>query len=258
MTSSCKVPHLFHCWPQVVNRLESSERIALFLDFDGTLTPIQRRPEDVWLDDEARQTLGRLARSSRFHVWIMTGRRRADVYARVRVPGIRYLGLHGWEGGLAGAVTEESRDAFRCAKTWLSCLMLDIPGVWLEDKDFTLAVHHGSVAGNDVRRARSFVQGVLAPFSDSLQLLRGKNVWEIAPNELGDKGIAVRSELRATARSAAPVYIGDDLMDEPAFAALSGGITVRVGPIGRTRANYRLSSVREVLWFLGRLGSEFA
>ncbi len=112
--------HLFHCWPQVVQRFEAKPTIALFLDFDGTLVPIQARPEDVWLDDDTRRTLLRLVRSPRFRVWIVSGRRRADVRARVRVPGIRYLGLHGWEGRDAGAITEEARKAVACAKSWLA------------------------------------------------------------------------------------------------------------------------------------------
>lgn len=254
---SREVPHLFRCWGRVAGRLKASGTIALFLDFDGTLAPLQPRPEEVWLDASARQLLSRLASSPRFQVWIVSGRLRADVRARVRVPGIRYLGLHGWEGRAGAAIPEESRDAFTCAKSWLSCLMLDVPGVWLEDKGITLAIHYQSVAEDGIRRGRKFVQGVLAPFGDSLQLIRGKQVWEIAPRELGDKGVAVKSELGA-ARNATPVYVGDDLMDEPAFVALNSGITVHVGPACHTRARYRLSSVGQVLRFLERLAGEFA
>ena len=53
------------------------QKPILFLDFDGTLVPIQDRPEDVWLDNATRRTLSRLVRSPRFRVWIVTGRRRA-------------------------------------------------------------------------------------------------------------------------------------------------------------------------------------
>ena len=250
--------HLFHCWPQVVGRFAGKPTIALFLDFDGTLVPIQPRPEDVWLDDATRRTLSRLVRSPRFRVWIVTGRRRADVRARVRVPGIRYLGLHGWEGRGAGAITEESREAVACAKSWLACLLLSVPGVWLEDKGLTLAIHYQSVAEEGVRKARKFVDGVLAPFDDTLQLIRGKKVWELAPRELGDKGMAVASEMSAAGSRAVPVFIGDDLMDEPAFCALSCGVTVRVGRPCRTHARYRLSSVEQVHQFLERLEGEFA
>jgi trehalose 6-phosphate phosphatase len=252
------VRHLFHSWPQVIHRFEAKSTIALFLDFDGTLVPIQARPEDVWLDDATRRTLSRLVRSPRFRLWIVSGRRRADVRARVRVPGIRYLGLHGWEGRAAGAITEEAREAVACAKSWLACLLLSVPGVWLEDKGLTLAIHYQSVAEDGVRKARKFVEGVLAPFDDTLQLIRGKKVWELAPRELGDKGVAVASELSAAGSRAVPIFIGDDLMDEPAFCALSCGVTVRVGRPCRTHARYRLSSVEQVHQFLERLEGEFA
>jgi trehalose 6-phosphate phosphatase len=252
------VRHLFHSWPQVIHRIEAKSTIALFLDFDGTLVPIQARPEDVWLDDATRRTLSRLARSPRFRVWIVTGRRRADVRARVRVSGIHYLGLHGWEGRAAGAITEEAREAVACAKSWLACLLLSVPGVWLEDKGLTLAIHYQSVTEEGVRKARKFVEGVLASFDDTLQLIRGKKVWELAPRELGDKGVAVASELPAAGSSAVPVFIGDDLMDEPAFCALSCGVTVRVGRPCRTHARYRLSSVEQVHQFLEKLEGEFA
>ena len=250
--------HLFHCWPQVIQRFNARPTIALFLDFDGTLVPLQPRPEDVWLDDDTRHTLLRLVRSPRFRVWIVSGRRRADVRARVRVPGIRYLGLHGWEGRAAGAITEEAREAVACAKSWLACLMLNVPGVWLEDKDLTLAIHYQSVAEDGVRQARKFIQGVLEPFADTLQLIRGKKVWELAPRELGDKGVAVASELSAAGSPMMPVFIGDDRMDEPAFSALACGVTVRVGRPCRTHARYRLSSVEQVHQFLERLEGEFA
>ena len=250
--------HLFHCWPQIIERFSGRPTIALFLDFDGTLVPLQPRPEDVWLDDATRRTLSRLVRSPRFRVWIVSGRRRADVRARVRVPGIRYLGLHGWEGRDAGAITDEAREAVACAKSWLACLLLSVPGIWLEDKELTLAIHYQSVAEEGARQARKFVQGVLAPFADTLQLIRGKKVWELAPRELGDKGVAVASELSAAGSRVMPVFIGDDLMDEPAFSALACGITVRVGRACRTHARYRLSSVEQVHQFLEKLEGEFA
>jgi len=252
------LPHLFQCWPHVAKRLNASRRIALFLDFDGTLAPLQPRPEDVWLDDSTRGILTRLARCPRFRVWVITGRRREDVRERTSVPGVRYLGLHGWEGRVHSGIPEEQRDAMACAKSWLNCLMLRVPGIWIEDKGLTLAIHYQSVADDNVRNLRKVVRGVIAPFGDCLQLIRGKKVWEIAPRELGDKGLAVVAELAERARDAVPVYIGDDLMDESAFAALDGGVTVHVGAPCRTRAQYRLSSVAQVHQFLDRLDSHYA
>jgi trehalose-phosphatase len=250
--------HLFHPWTRVARCFESSPAIALFLDFDGTLAPLEARPEDVWLDDATRGTLSRLTRSPRFRLWIVTGRRRADVRARVGVRGIRYLGLHGWEGRDATPIPPVAREAVACARSRLLALLLSVPGVWLEDKGLTLAIHYQSAAGESVRQAWKLVQGVLAPFAGSLQLIRGKKVWELAPRELGDKGVAVQSELSAMGSRAMPVYVGDDTMDEPAFLALDRGITIRVGHARRTHAHYRLSSVEQVHQFLQKLERDFA
>ena len=250
--------HLFQSWNRVAKRLRSRQTIALFLDFDGTLAPLQPRPEEVWLDDATRDTLARLARSPRFRVWVVSGRRRADVRARIGVPGIRYLGLHGWERSVRVRLPEETRQVLACAKSWIGSLLLATPGIWVEDKDLTFAIHYQSASEGGVRRARQFVRGVLGPFAGALKLIKGKRVWEIVPRELEDKGAAIQQELSGIENRAIPVYIGDDLMDEPAFAACSSGVTVRVGRACRSKARYRLSSVAQVHQFLENLGRNFA
>jgi len=250
--------HLFHSWNRVARRLRAGRPIALFLDFDGTLAPLRPRPEDVWLDQETRTSLTRLARSPRFRVWVVSGRRRADIRARVSVPGIRYLGLHGWEGRASNCVPEETRQVVLCAKNWIGSLLLNTPGVWIEDKDVTFAIHYRSVSEKGVREVRQLLHGVLEAFEGLLHLIKGKKVWEVVPNEVEDKGVAVKQELSAIGTDAVPVYIGDDRMDEPGFDACSSGVTVRVGRACRTKARYRLSSVAQVRRFLENLGEEFA
>jgi trehalose 6-phosphate phosphatase len=250
--------HLFQSWNRVIRRLRSGRTIALFLDFDGTLTPLRPRPEDVWLDEATRGTLSRLARSPRFRVWVVSGRRRADIRARVRVPGIRYLGLHGWEGRASNCVPEQTRQVVSCAKNWIGSLLLSTPGIWIEDKEMTFAIHYRSVSEKGVRDARQLLRGVLGVFEGLLQLIKGKKVWEVAPREMEDKGAAVKQELSAIGREAVPVFVGDDRMDEPGFDACSSGVTVRVGRVCRSKARYRLSSVAQVRQFLENLGREFA
>jgi trehalose-phosphatase len=250
--------HLFHSWNHVARRLRAGRTIALFLDFDGTLTPLRLRPEDVQLDEATRNTLSRLARSPRFRVWVVSGRLRADIRARVRVPGIRYLGLHGWEGRASNSVPDETRRIVSCARNWIGGLLLNTPGIWIEDKDVTFAIHYRSVSEKGVRDARRLLRGILGALEDSLHVVKGKKVWEVIPREMEDKGAAVRQELSAIGREAVPVYIGDDLMDEPGFDACSSGVTVRVGRVCRSKARYRLSSVAQVRQFLENLGEEFA
>src|SRR6267142_5502760 len=80
------------------------DRLAVFLDYDGTLTPIVSHPEDAWLPDSMRQTLQSLA--ARVPVAILSGRDLDDVRGRVLVDGIVYAGSHGFDiagaGGYAG------------------------------------------------------------------------------------------------------------------------------------------------------------
>jgi len=250
--------HLFQSWSHVARRLRAGRPIALFLDFDGTLTPLRPRPEDVWLDEATRSTLSHLTRSPRFRVWVVSGRRQADIRARVRVPGIRYLGLHGWEGRASNCVPEDTRQIVTCARSWIGSLLLNTPGIWIEDKDVTFAIHYRSVSDKGVRDVRKLLRGVLEAFEGLLHLVKGKKVWEVVPREMEDKGAAVKQELSAIGREAVPVYVGDDRMDEPGFDACSSGVTVRVGRDCRSKARYRLSSVAQVRRFLENLGREFA
>src|SRR5690606_5891026 len=66
-------------------RRASGRRLAVFLDFDGTLAPIVERPELATLDDATRQAVARLARAC--PVAVVSGRDRADVAARVGLEG---------------------------------------------------------------------------------------------------------------------------------------------------------------------------
>src|SRR5215831_17125052 len=77
--------HLFDGWAQVSERVRSAEHLALFLDFDGTLAPFRTRPEQVRLSDGARRALQRLLRHPQLTVFVLSGRRRADVEDRVGV-----------------------------------------------------------------------------------------------------------------------------------------------------------------------------
>jgi len=62
--------------------------------------------------------------------------------------------------------------------------------------------------------------------------------------------------LAIAGRGTLPVFVGDDAVDEPAFAALTAGITIRVGRPGHTRARFRLAGVKQVRVFLERLSRE--
>jgi trehalose 6-phosphate phosphatase len=245
--------HLFQCWNHVAGQIRSAPRVALFLDFDGTLTPLKRRPGDVHLAGAAREALSVLARNPRFHVWIISGRRQADVRARAGVRGVEYLGLHGWEDGPQCEVSPEAKSSLRCVGGWLRALLAGSSHIWVEDKEHIVAMHYRDATETDARRAQTMLKGVVAAFSRTLKIRPAKSCSEVVPLELEDKGAAVRRLMAPLRGRALPVYIGDDRGDEPAFAALSGGVTVHVGPSERSHAHYRLSSAAEVREFLHKL-----
>jgi trehalose 6-phosphate phosphatase len=245
--------HLFQCWNRVAAQVRSARRIALFLDFDGTLTPLKRRPGDVRLEGAVREALSALARNPRFQIWIISGRRQADVRARAGVRGVEYLGLHGWEDGPLCEVSPQTKSSLIRVGGWMRALLAGSPHIWVEDKEHAVAMHYRDATEADARGAQTMLKGVVAPFYRTLKIRPAKSCSEVVPLELKDKGAAVRRLIAPLRGRALAVYIGDDRGDEPAFAALDEGLTVHVGPSEHSHARYRLSSAAEVREFLHKL-----
>ena len=244
--------HLFGQWTAIERRLISAAQVALFLDFDGTLSRLRPTPEQAHLDFGMRQPLLALAHHPKFRVWVISGRRLADVRDKVGIPGVRYLGLHGWEQGPQSVLADDTSQALAAVRKALKQRLREVPHSWLQDKQYALTVHYNGGSGVSTR---AIVDEILARYPGML-IGEGKNVWEIMPCELGDKGSAIRRELAAMRPSTLPVFLGDDEVDEPAFAVLRNGITVRVGLDATTQARYRLASVSEVGHFLRKLRAQ--
>ncbi len=248
--------HLFESWSRLAGKLKSPRRVALFLDFDGTLVPFRQRPRDVRLDAATRRTLSRLARKRRVRVWIISGRRYDDVRRRVNVPGAVYLGLHGWERSGRGRFPAHSRARIEAARHLLSAGMASFPDIWIEDKGLCLVIHYRRAPAGQVRQARPLVRAILKALGNGLRLMDGNRIWEVLCREVRGKGEAVREILSGMEDSPLAFYLGDDTTDETAFAALPRGVTVRVGHPRSTRARFFLRNPQEVGQFLKKLEAE--
>ncbi len=248
--------HLFACWSSVSARLREARRIALFLDFDGTLAPLRPHPDDARMSTQMRKVISMLERSPRFRVVVISGRRQADVRTRIRIPGIRYLGLYGWDGRRSPAVPEDTRKLLELLKWQAHQLVLETSSAWVEDKGMVVTIHHADAPEEVVLRIRDGMARAMETVNGHFRAIAGERSLELAPAALEDKGAAALREWRSVSRAAVPVFVGDDVMDEPAFAALAQGITVRVGSPAPTHAHYRLSGVPEVREFLQRLNKE--
>jgi len=247
--------HLFDCWSQVAERVRSADRLALFLDFDGTLASFRTRPEEVTLSDSTRRVLTRLGCHLQVRLFILSGRRLADLENRVGVPGLCYFGLHGWEGPNTATPKATARRVLHRVKRQVELELAGLRGVWIEEKGPILAVHVRGAAPHAVRRAGDIVGRVTKAFEPHLRVLPGNKVWEVMPQELEGKGAAVRALLREMPAGTLPVYVGDDTTDESAFAVLRHGITVCAGP-RPTKAKFQVRGPREVRRFLEKVERE--
>jgi trehalose 6-phosphate phosphatase len=236
--------YLFDSWNAVARRLGAARRVALILDFDGTLAPICEHPSLAVVPEPIREILTRIARLSRLRLWIVTGRKQSDLEARLRVPGAHILGVYGGSlpAGRAAAIGE------LCRKVTL--MLKGLPGVWVEDKDICFAIHYREADRAAVRRARRLLQQKLPP---DVECRSGKRVWEIVPAGFSEKGDTVRKLLATQPPLTLPIIAGDDGADESAFAASPSGLTVRVGWSQETEAKYYVRTPREMWEFLRRL-----
>ena len=237
------------------------KRPAVFLDYDGTLTPIVSHPQDAWLSDSMRQTLRSLA--ARVPVAILSGRDLDDVRGRVLVDGLIYAGSHGFDIAGAGGLRRELGAAYLpaldAAETELREALNEIPSAQLERKHFSVAAHYRNVNENDAFRVALAVDAVAARHSE-LRRMNGKKVYELLPDIDWNKGKAMLwllETLDLERRNALPIYMGDDRTDEDAFRALEKrGIGILVSEQSPpTAARYALKNPAEVEEFLAALAA---
>jgi trehalose 6-phosphate phosphatase len=258
--------HLFTEWQKLAVKIARAKRIVLFLDYDGTLTPIRPTPQQARLASPARQVLRKLGSCKGVFITIVSGRSLREVRNCVRVSGIYYAGNHGMEIAGPGVFfvqpqAKAAKPLMRKIKRSLQRGLAGMEGVWVEDKGLTLTIHFRqasrSIAGEIEATVRAIVQRLLR--QKRIRLTTGKKVLEIRPPVRWNKGSYVRWYLkRLNASKDGPIFslcIGDDVTDEDAFRAIRrGGVAVRVGTNLRgSLATRMLRSPREVHTLLRRI-----
>ncbi|KAJ7956843.1 Trehalose 6-phosphate phosphatase [Quillaja saponaria] len=248
------------------------KQIVMFLDYDGTLSPIVDDPDRAFMSDAMRKTVRKLARC--FPTAIVSGRCRDKVYSFVRLAELYYAGSHGMDikGPTKGSKYKKGNEAvlFQPASEFLP--MMDAvykklventkstPGAMVENNKFSISVHFRCVEEKKWSELAQQVRSVLKEFP-KLRLTQGRKVLEIRPTIKWDKGKALEFLLEslgfANCNNVFPVYIGDDRTDEDAFKILRDrgqgyGILVSKFPKD-TSASYSLQEPKEVMDFLQRL-----
>ena len=241
-------------WQVVLKKIRTKHPLILLLDYDGTLTPIRRRPEQAMLSERTRELLRELAWRPGLLVGIVTGRSLSDIVKMAGLKEVWYAANHGLEikfknmdwihplarknAPLLARVHQVLRQSLKAAQ-----------GVLVEDKTYTVSVHYRNLRGWPVSRVKKTVADAVQPHAGKLKLSEGKKVLEIRPDIPWDKGKAALKIIALAHLRQKPlvIYIGDDRTDEDAFRALNpSGITVRVGKKRKTEARYYIKDTAEV------------
>ncbi len=261
------LPHALAHSDELVRRL-AGKVPAVFLDYDGTLTPIVDRPEDAVISQRMRNTIRQLA--ERCPVCVVSGRDRRVVQELMGIDDLIVAGSHGFDiwSPEEGTIEREEGAEFETlldeVKARLCEEIAPIEGALVEPKKASVAAHYRLVPEEEQPKVKEVVDTILTEHPDELRVTPGKMVYEIQPKLDWDKGKAVLYLLDALGLDrddVVPLYLGDDVTDEDAFEALADrGIGIFVGTAddpevaGRTTAaDYILHTTEEVRQFLDTL-----
>ena len=226
--------------------------LIFFLDYDGTLTPIKRKPHLAKLKQSTKKILKKL--SLKKNVFIVSGRSLSDVKNLVGIKSIHYIGNHGIEvkGPRFNHVQPQAKKlkvhiqkAYKKLKK-----KLKLKGILVENKTYTLSVHYRLVKPSLVPKVKKDFTELIGDLvkSKKIKITKGKKVFEVRPNIRWHKGKSISWVLKKQ-KKCLPICIGDDITDEDAFKALGKkGISILVSRKKRkTTADYRVSSPKEIV-----------
>ncbi len=242
----------------IVAEYHQAHRRLLLFDYDGTLQPIVRRPEDAAPSRETLSALKRLAHDPQNHVVVISGREKNN--------------LNEWLGNLPITLVAEHGGwiRFHDHKTWKQTThspllwkekvekLFDLytqktTGSMIEQKTYSIAWHYRNASPFYAQKNLVALKQLLKPIAKShkLRIKEGKKVLEVHHLDIS-KGHAVQEWLLG------PEYdfvlaAGDDVTDEDMFTALPPlSCRIKVGR-GQTAANYRLPNPAAIHQLLRKL-----
>ena len=221
---------------------------AYFFDLDGTLIEFAETPAAVRITEELRKLLEQLHERAQGAVALMTGRPITEIDRLFPHRVLPVAGQHGAErrNALGTWTSHGSQFDLGPARQRLAQAIFDKPGLLLEDKGLSLALHYRRNPGL-AGFVHQTMEALLADLDGTYTLLQGKSVLELKPAGK-DKGRALlefMAEPPFAGRT--PAFVGDDATDEYGFATVNelGGHSIKVGS-GDTAARWRLDNVKAV------------
>jgi trehalose 6-phosphate phosphatase len=228
-------------------------RWALFLDVDGTLVGFTDDPAATRAPPPLRRTLAALHDALGGALALISGRQLADLDRMFDTPGWAAAGLHGLQrrgGDGRGHDYRPDPGTLDVLRRDTAALAAALPGVRVEDKGACIALHCREAPWQeDALRARA---QALAARLEGYEMQPGNRVFELKPAGI-DKGFALGAFLAEPPFAGrTPVYLGDDLTDEHAFATVNAGdgISIRVGGREPSAARFMLDNPAAVQTWL--------
>ncbi|MCK4420030.1 trehalose-phosphatase [Candidatus Aerophobetes bacterium] len=237
----------------------------MLIDYDGTLTPIVKKPELANLSLQMKECLQELAGNPHLTLGIISGRTMEDLQERVGLNGIIYVGNHGLE--IEGPGITYVNPVARETKPFLHSLCQDISkelagikGAIIEDKGLTLSLHYRLVDEAQVGELNRIFCEIAKSFAapGRIKVGEGRMVYEVKPAVDWDKGKAIALIAQNLSWKGEPltIFLGDDVTDYDGFRMVdkSGGISIYVGEEdAESVAQYLLCSPKETYQFLSML-----
>ena len=241
---------------RAIVQIARTPRLLVACDYDGTLAPITANPDEARPLPESVGALRSLAGLHETTTAVISGRALRDLATLSRLPSeVNLVGSHGSEFdiGFIHELDDKAKALHRRLEHELEQLVLDVPGVSLEVKPASIAVHVRRAEHAAGRRVLAAVHDGPSNW-DGVTTTDGKEVVELAVVKT-DKGNALDT-LRHQVGATAAVFLGDDVTDEKAFARLAGpDLGIKVGD-GESLAEHRVPDTMDVAKVLAFLLEE--
>jgi trehalose 6-phosphate phosphatase len=243
----------FECSSQRLDEIVQPGMLCAF-DFDGTLAPIVTEPHRA---DVPLPVLRRLIELCEYTpVAVITGRALTDVCVRLDFAPNFVIGNHGLEGmpgweGRAAQYERLCRQWEQSLQAALSDRAVFDPGIWIENKTYSLSVHY-RLARNHAK-AEAQLADLFASLTPPPHVIGGKCVYNLLPPGAANKGMALEQLLKESGAPSA-IYIGDDVTDEDVFRLQRADLlSVRIGRDVDTKAEFFIHHRLDIVQFLDEL-----
>src|SRR5476651_1823900 len=233
------------------------EECAILLDIDGTLLDLAPTPREVWVPPGLAKTLSRLLARTSGALALVSGRSLNDIDLIFAPEQFSAVGGHGAEMRISvdsESVATHAPPMDKELKRRLAAIARLSPGILLEDKGYSLALHY-RLAPHAEKAIYEAIALIRADLPDALiELMPGKCVYEIKHSGFNKATGVLELMAHEPFRGRRPIFIGDDVTDESVFALMPdlGGLAFSVGRRATGVADH-FDEPRDVRQWLARL-----